>query len=107
MLPALDPARLVFIDETWATTKMTPLRGRCAKGERLLCKAPNGHWKTTTFLAALRHDRIDAPLVGVVEADDEKKKEGTKMKIDKEKENEKMEKESQKESDGIKAKSSR
>ncbi len=62
-LPGLDPARLVFIDETWATTQMTPRRGRCPKGERLVCKIPQGHWKTTTFLAALRHDRIDAPLV--------------------------------------------
>ena len=42
---------------------MTPLRGRSPKGERLVCKTPHGHWKTTTFLAALRHDRIDAPLV--------------------------------------------
>ena len=42
---------------------MTPLRGRSPKGERLVCKVPHGHWKTTTFLAALRHDRIDAPLV--------------------------------------------
>ena len=42
---------------------MTPPRGRSPKGERLVCKIPHGHWKTTTFLAALRHDRIDAPLV--------------------------------------------
>jgi transposase len=42
---------------------MTPPRGRGPKGERLVCKIPHGHWKTTTFLAALRHDRIDAPLV--------------------------------------------
>ncbi len=42
---------------------MTPLRGRSPKGERLVCKTPHGHWRTTTFLAALRHDRIDAPLV--------------------------------------------
>jgi len=62
-LPTLDPTKLVFVDETWATTQMTPLRGRSPKGERLVCKVPHGHWKTTTFLAALRHDRIDAPLV--------------------------------------------
>ena len=37
--------------------------GRCRKGERLLCKEPFGHWKTTTFTAALRHDAITAPLV--------------------------------------------
>ena len=42
---------------------MTPPRGRSPKGQRLVCKTPHGHWKTTTFLAALRHDRIDAPLV--------------------------------------------
>jgi transposase len=59
----IDPARLVFIDETWAKTNMTPLRGRCAKGDRLLAKAPHGHWRTLTFLAALRNDRIDAPCV--------------------------------------------
>ena len=37
--------------------------GRCLKGERLVAAVPHGHWKTTTFLAALRHDRIDAPCV--------------------------------------------
>jgi transposase len=42
---------------------MTPPRGRSPKGQRLVCKTPHGHWKTTTFLAALRDDRIDAPLV--------------------------------------------
>ena len=42
---------------------MAPLRGWGAKGERLGAKAPYGHWKTMTFLAALRHDRIDAPFV--------------------------------------------
>lgn len=59
----LDPRRLVFIDETWAKTNMTRSHGRCRKGERLRAKAPHGHWKTLTFLAALRHDRIDAPAV--------------------------------------------
>jgi len=53
----------VFIDETWAKTNMAPLRGWCAKGRRLRAQAPYGHWKTLTFLAALRHDRIDAPCV--------------------------------------------
>ncbi len=42
---------------------MAPLRGWGAKGKRLRAKAPYGHWKTMTFLAALRHDRIDAPFV--------------------------------------------
>lgn len=59
----IDPARLVFIDETWVKTNMTPLRGWALKGRRLVAKAPHGHWKTMTFIAALRCDRIDAPLV--------------------------------------------
>jgi transposase len=58
-----DPQRLVFIDETWASTNMTRRHGRCAKGKRLLAYTPFGHWKTTTFIAALRHDRITAPYV--------------------------------------------
>jgi transposase len=59
----LDPARLVFIDETWAKTNMTRLRGWAPRGRKLLAKVPQGHWRTLTFLAALRHDRIDAPCV--------------------------------------------
>ena len=59
----IDPARLVFIDETWVKTNMAPLRGWAAKGQRLRAKVPFGHWKTMTFLAALRHDRIAAPWV--------------------------------------------
>jgi transposase len=51
----------VFVDETWTKTNMAPLRGWAAKGERLLAKAPFGHWNTMTFVAALRHDRIVAP----------------------------------------------
>ena len=58
-----DPRRLVFIDETWAKTNMAPLRGWGLRRKRLKAKAPYGHWKTMTFLAALRHDRIDAPWV--------------------------------------------
>lgn len=42
---------------------MAPLRGWCAKGKRLVAQAPYGHWKTLTFIAALRNDRIDAPCV--------------------------------------------
>ena len=45
--------RLIFIDETWAKTNMTRLRGRAPIGERLIAKAPHGHWKTTTLIAAL------------------------------------------------------
>jgi transposase len=59
----LDPARLVFIDETWAKTNMTRRHGRCARGRRLVDKVPHGRWRTLTFLAALRVDRIDAPCV--------------------------------------------
>lgn len=59
----LDPTRLVFIDETWAKTNMTRTRGRSPRGERLVAKVPHGHWRTLTFLAALRCDRIDAPCV--------------------------------------------
>lgn len=59
----LDPSRLVFIDETWAKTNMTRLRGWSPRGSKLIARVPHGHWKTLTFLAALRHDRIDAPCV--------------------------------------------
>jgi hypothetical protein len=51
------------IDETWAKTNMAPLRGWAPKGQRLRAKVPFGHWKTMTFLAALRSDRIEAPWV--------------------------------------------
>jgi len=54
---------LVFIDETWAKTNMGALRGWSPRGQRLKGQVPYGHWKTMTFLAALRHDRIDAPWV--------------------------------------------
>ncbi len=59
----IAPERLVFIDETWVKTNMAPLRGWGPKGRRLKAAAPFGHWKTLTFIAALRHDRIDAPWV--------------------------------------------
>lgn len=59
----IDRKRLVFIDETWIKTNMAPLRGWGPRGQRLKALAPYGHWKTMTFLAALRHDRIDAPFV--------------------------------------------
>jgi transposase len=57
----VDPARLVFIDETWTRTNMAPLRGWAPRGRRLIGKVPDGRWRTMTFLAALRHDRITAP----------------------------------------------
>jgi len=59
--PRIDAARLVFIDETWVKTNMAPLRGWAPCGARLKASAPFGHWNTTTFLAALRNDRIEAP----------------------------------------------
>ena len=55
--------RLIFIDETGTTTKMTRLRGRSAKGERLNSKAPFGHWGTQTFVAGLKCDGLIAPWV--------------------------------------------
>ena len=59
----IDPERLVFIDETWIKTNMEPLRGWAPLGERLVAKVPHGHWKTSTFIAALRCDRIEAPWI--------------------------------------------
>jgi hypothetical protein len=59
----VDPSRLVFIDETWTKTNMTRLRGWAPRGRRLIAKIPHGHWKTATFLAALRFDRIEAPCL--------------------------------------------
>jgi transposase len=61
--PRLDPRRLVFIDETWIKTNMAPLRGWGPKGVRLRGFAPHGHWRTLTFLGALRCDRLTAPCV--------------------------------------------
>jgi transposase len=49
----LDPERLVFLDETWATTNMTRLRGRALRGARVVDSVPHGHGKTTTLIAAL------------------------------------------------------
>jgi len=57
----VEPERLVFIDETWTKTNMAPLRGWAPRGKRLVAKVPHGNWKTTTFVAALRLDRIEAP----------------------------------------------
>jgi transposase len=61
--PDLDPERLVFIDETWASTSMARTHGRAVRGERLRVAIPHGHWKTTTFVAGLRSTGIVAPLV--------------------------------------------
>jgi transposase len=59
----LDTTRLVFIDETAVTINMVRLRGRCPRGERLISHVPQGAWKTITFVAALRHNKMVAPMV--------------------------------------------
>ena len=59
----LDPARLVFIDETWASTNMARRYGRAPRGQRLRVGVPHGHWKTTTFVAGLRASGLVAPFV--------------------------------------------
>ena len=59
----LDVRHLVFIDETWTKTNMTRLRGRAPRGERLIGAVPYGHWKTSTFVAGLRHNCMVAPLM--------------------------------------------
>ena len=61
--PNLDPERLIFIDETGASTRMTRLRGRAKKGERCRAAVPHGHWKTTTFTAGLRLSGVAAPML--------------------------------------------
>jgi len=61
--PDLSPERLVFIDETWASTNMARRHGRAQRGQRAVAAVPHGHWKTTTLLAALRHDGMSAPCV--------------------------------------------
>lgn len=53
----------MFVDETWAKTNMAPIRGWNARGERLIGKAPQGRWRTYTFLAALRRGSVDAPFL--------------------------------------------
>ena len=68
-----DCKKLVFLDAvlagcnfsvaTWTKTNMTPLYGRVLIGKRVMDFVPHGHWKTTTFLAALRHDGLTAPMV--------------------------------------------
>lgn len=61
--PDLDPARLVFIDETGASTKMARLYGRSFRGTRCIAHVPHGHWKTTTFVGGLRCCGMTAPMV--------------------------------------------
>jgi transposase len=59
----LEPDRLVFIDETGASTKMARRHGRARRGERCRAPVPHGHWKTTTFVGALRLRGMTAPMV--------------------------------------------
>lgn len=61
--PTLDPAKLYFLDETWASTNMTRTHGRCPRGQRLVLPVPHGHWKTTTFVVALTLNGLVAPTV--------------------------------------------
>jgi transposase len=63
--PDLDPERLIFIDETWASTNMARRHGRCLRGERLRMAVPHGHWKTTTFVGALTLRGFIAPWRGL------------------------------------------
>jgi transposase len=68
---SLSIDQLIFLDETWATTNMTPRYGRCPRGQRLVAAVPHGHWKTTTFIGALRATGLTAPAVidGAVNGD--------------------------------------
>lgn len=59
----LKLANLVFIDDTGAATNIARRHGRCPRRQRLVSAVPHGHWKTTTFIAALRQDGITAPGV--------------------------------------------
>jgi transposase len=59
----LDPAKLVFIDETSVNTNMVRLYGRAPCGVRLIDHVPFGHWETLTFVSALRHDGMVAPML--------------------------------------------
>ena len=61
--PDLDPSKLIFIDETGASTKMARLRGRAKRGLRCRAAIPHGHWKTTTFTAGLSLNGMIAPMV--------------------------------------------
>jgi transposase len=61
--PQLNPARLVFLDETWVTTNMARRYGRAPRGERAIGSVPHGHWLTSTFIAGLRQNGIVAPCL--------------------------------------------
>src|ERR1039458_9332131 len=59
----MEVEKLVFIDETWTSTRMTRRYGRAPRGKRCIDSAPHGHWQTTTFVGALRRCRLTAPMV--------------------------------------------
>ena len=59
----LDPNRLIFLDETFGNTAMTRLYGWGPRCERVVDSVPHGHWKTTTFVSALRLEGLFAPMV--------------------------------------------
>jgi transposase len=59
----LDPDRLVFLDETWVKSNMTPVYGWGPTNRRVAEGVPHGHWKTVTFVAALRSTGLFAPVV--------------------------------------------
>ena len=61
--PTLDITKLVFLDETGASTNSARRYGRAPRGERCIGSVPHGHGHTTTFVAGLRHDDITAPMV--------------------------------------------
>ena len=52
-----SPARLVFVDESGANTRMTRWRGRALAGQRLVAQIPHGHYQTTTLIAGVRLER--------------------------------------------------
>ena len=59
----LNPAKLVFIDETSVTTNLGRRYGWGPVGQRVIGKVPHGHWQTSTFIAGLRNNGIIAPCV--------------------------------------------
>ena len=59
----LDPAHLVFLDETAATTKLARRGGRAPRGPRCRAAIPHGHWKTTTLVCGLRVGGLTAPML--------------------------------------------
>ena len=63
VMPGFDASRLVFLDETWASTRMARTSGWAPRGERLVAAVPHGRWRVTTFVGALRTGGFTAPAV--------------------------------------------